>query len=124
MQERGNQNEPYEPAPYEEPQDATPPEYAQRPYPPQYPPQYPPAYPPQYPPQGYTQQPYGAPPQGYYPPPPVQVNVVQNNGHPPVAVRKRLNHALHITLSFFTGGAWLLVYVPLLMKRRKIVYYR
>ena len=69
------------------------------------------------------QQPYYAPP-GYYPPQPVQVNVVQNAGPGAVAVIKPINHTLHWVLIFFTGGLWLLVYIPLLKKRRKIVVYR
>jgi len=31
--------------------------------------------------------------------------------------RKPLNHVLHIALSVFTGGLWLLVYIPLLLMR-------
>jgi hypothetical protein len=112
MQERGDQNQPYEPGPYEpapygQPQDAIPPQYQQ----------------PQYPPQRYPQQPYGAPPPGYYQPP-IQVNVVQNAGYRPVAVRQGVNHRLHFWLTFFTGGLWLIVWIPLAMKGKKTVVYR
>lgn len=73
----------------------------------------------QYPP---TQPYYQQPQPGYSYPPPVQVNVVQNAGGGRVPMKKGLNHLLHWTLTFFTGGLWLFVYIPLLLKRRKIVY--
>lgn len=74
---------------------------------------------PQYAPpqQGYVQPPYGAPQ------PPVVVNVTQNASGG-VAMIKPINHFLHWVLILFTGGLWLFVYVPLLMKRRKVVVYR
>lgn len=34
-------------------------------------------------------------------------------------VEKRINHPLHIILSILTGGLWLFVYIPMLMKRPK-----
>lgn len=73
-----------------------------------------------YPPQGgYPQQPV------YYAPPPVQVNVTQN-AFAQLAVRqRRVNHALHVTLTIFTSGLWLFVYIPLVRKRRRqVVVYR
>lgn len=71
------------------------------------------------------QQPYYQQPQpGYGYPPPVQVNVVQNAGYGAVAVRQRINHGLHWMLIIFTGGLWLFVYIPMCMKRRKVVVYR
>lgn len=70
------------------------------------------------------QQQYPAQPQPVYympQPQPIQVNVTQNAGYP---VRgKGINHGLHIALSFFTGGLWLLVYIPMVRSRRKHTVY-
>lgn len=98
-------------------------------------PSYPQSYPQDQPPyQGYPQQPYPPAQQPAYgqqqpmpqpvyyaPPPPVQVNVVQNAGLP--ASGKRINHGLHIALSFFTGGLWLFVYIPMVRYRRRHTVY-
>lgn len=102
--------EPQQPAYPGQPQDAAP-QYPAQPY--SQAPQ------PAYPAQGYPQQP------AYYPPPaPVQVNVNQYAGAP-VFARKRINHGLHISLTFFTSGLWLFVYIPMLRRaRRQVVVYR
>jgi hypothetical protein len=55
-------------------------------------------------------------------PAPVVVNVVQNAG--PVIGRKRVNHLLHFAITILTGGLWLVVWVPLALKRKRVVVYR
>jgi ribosomal protein L37E len=53
--------------------------------------------------------------------PNVFMNSAASNGLP-IGVRP-FNHALHIILSLFTGGLWLLVYIPLYIFRNKQMYY-
>ncbi len=48
--------------------------------------------------------------QPYYPPP-VVVNVYQNNLARPVIVRKKVNHWLHFTMAMLTGGLWVPIWV-------------
>lgn len=52
--------------------------------------------------------------------PNVFMNAANSNGLP-IGVRP-FNHALHIILSLFTGGFWLLVYIPLYIFRNKQMY--
>jgi len=53
--------------------------------------------------------------------PNVFMNAANGNGLP-IGMRP-FNHALHIILSLFTGGFWLLVYIPLYIFRNKQMYY-
>lgn len=77
-------------------------------------------------PYGYPNQaPQYAPQPGmqpYYPPQqPVVVNVTQNAGPGVLLVRRRVNHGLHFVLTLLTGGAWLVVWIPLAMRGKKRV---
>jgi hypothetical protein len=74
----------------------------------------------QAPAQAYAQQP---PAYGYaQQPAPVIVNVTQNAGA--FVGRKRVNHLLHFAITILTGGLWLVVWIPLALKRKRVVVYR
>jgi hypothetical protein len=50
-------------------------------------------------------------------------NVYMNSATAAPAGLRPFNHGLHIILSIFTAGFWLLVYIPLYLFRNKSVYY-
>jgi hypothetical protein len=63
-----------------------------------------------------------APTYGYAQPAPVVVNVTQNAGA--FVGRKRVNHLLHFAITILTGGLWLIVWIPLALKHKRVTVYR
>lgn len=81
----------------------------------------------QYPPAAYPTS-HSGPPHGYYQPPPVQVNVVQQNGYGPAVVTQRGLGAgwtlFHLFMTLATCGLWIPVWVIHASSARRTTVYR